>query len=130
MAKRKTGLARLPQGWEGIIAEEYLAGASDIEVMAKLRITRKFWDILLTDPESVEFREVVEFGRLLSQAWWLTEGRVNLKERQFNSSLWYMNMKNRFGWSEKTESTTKTASDLTSDELDERIKAAMKKFGN
>jgi hypothetical protein len=39
-----------------------------------------------------------------------------------------MVMKNRFGWSEKTTTTTKDSEDLTSEELDTRIQEALKKF--
>jgi hypothetical protein len=39
----------------------------------------------------------------MSHAWWESQGRINLKTKGFNTSLWTINMKNRFGWSEKTE---------------------------
>lgn len=128
MSKRKTGLARLPNGWEHTISQEYLSGASDVEIRAKLRITKKFWDILMSDPETIEFREIVDFGRMLSKAWWMGQARENLNERTFNSTLWYTYMKNMFGWSERTTTTTKTAEDMTGDELDARIEEALKKF--
>lgn len=125
---KKTGLARLPKGWETTIGTAYLKGAADVEVRAELRITRKFWDILMTDPDTAEFREIVEFGRMLSQAWWLGQARTNLQNKQFNAPLWYMVMKNQFGWSDKTTTTTKDSNDMTSDELEERITAALAKF--
>ena len=41
-------------------------------------------------------------GMELSEAWWLKAGREGLSlGKFFGSSLYYMNMKNRFGWAEK-----------------------------
>lgn len=41
---------------------------------------------------------------MLSEAWWEEHGRLNLHNREFNSVLWYMNMKNRFGWRDRIDS--------------------------
>jgi hypothetical protein len=124
----KTGLERLPEGWVGIVSEEYLSGASDVEVKAALRMTTKLWDNLYNDPESSEFREIVDFGRMLSKAWWMTQARTNLHDRKFNANLWYMVMKNQFGWSEKSTTTNKTAETMTTDELDAKVRKAVEKF--
>ena len=52
-----------------------------------------------------EFAEAVKKGREYSKGWWLKEGRQNLKTKEFNSNLYALNMKNRHGWADKTEST-------------------------
>ena len=52
-----------------------------------------------------EFSEAVKEGELLSKVWWEKHGRTNLYNNKFNSKLWFMNMKNRSGWSDRTEST-------------------------
>lgn len=124
----KTGLERLPENWAGIVAKEYLEGASDVEVRSKLRMTAKLWDILYNDPESIEFREIVDFGRMLSHSWWIGQARTNLKDRQFNSNLWLSYMKNQFGWSEKSTTTTKSSDMMSNDELDARIKEVVAKY--
>ena len=124
----KTGLERLPKSWAGIVAGEYLDGASDVEVRAKLRMTRKLWDTLYNDPETTEFREVVDFGRMLSHAWWVGKARENLHTKTFNANLWLSYMKNQFGWSEKSTTTTKTSDMMTNDELDSRIKEVVEKY--
>jgi hypothetical protein len=121
-------LKKLPKGWETILADEYQAGASDVEVRARLKMTESLWDVLYHDATGSEFKAVVDFGRMLAKAWWLSQARSNLKSRQFNANLWLMVMKNQYGYSEKSTVTTKHVEEMSQDELDSRIKEAMKKF--
>ena len=117
----------LPKGWEKVVGTEYREGASDTEVRAKLRITESLWASLYNDPQGSSFREIVDVGRMLAKGWWLEQGRKALRDKMFNQALWYMNMKNRYSWSEKTETSTRVSEDMSSDELDVAIKAAVKK---
>lgn len=121
-------LAKLPEDWQKTVMAEYRAGASDYEVMATLNMTKGLFDKLYNDPTTGVFKEVVDFGRLMRKAWWYRQGREGLTSRQFNGNLWYTYMKNCFGWSEKTTTTTKEAEDLTEEELNQRIEEALKKF--
>ena len=107
----------------------YQVGASDTEIKAKLRLTDGTWANLYNDPE-FPFREVVDFGRILAKAWWLTIGRENVSKpaKDFNANLWLMNMKNRWNWSDKTTvKSTKDVEDMDSEELDAKVREAVKK---
>jgi len=121
-------LTKLPKNWEEVLTSEYMSGASDYEVMATLRMTKGLFDKLYSDPTTGIFKELVDFGRLMAKAWWYRQGREGLTTRNFNGNLWYNVMKNRFGWSEKTTTSTKESEDLTAEELDARIDEALKKF--
>lgn len=118
---------QLPDGWASVIAREYQAGASDTEVRAKLRVTKALWESLYKSADSSSFKEVVDLGRMLAKAWWLEEGRKALRDKTFNAALWHMNMKNRYGWSDKSEIHTKTDHMMSSDELDNAIDEAVRK---
>lgn len=118
-------LDKLPEGWEKVVAVEYSEGASDTEVRAKLRITESLWQSLYNDPQTSAFREIVDVGRMLAKGWWMRKGRKALHDKSFNQALWYMNMKNRYSWSEKTETTNKLSEDMSADELDEALKNAL-----
>jgi hypothetical protein len=74
--------------------------------MRALSLSPRSWELLI-DSEDTEFGSMVEFGQLLSQAWWLTQGRINLTTRNFNTSLYSFQMKNRFEWTDKTEQSIK-----------------------
>jgi hypothetical protein len=105
--KIKTNI--LPEGWVDAILQLYSDGASDVEIRAYLATNRTdansfsddLWERLIKEDE--EFSRTIKRGKMLSEAWWVRMGRINLTSRDFNFTGWYMNMKNRFGWKDKTE---------------------------
>jgi len=71
------------------------------------------------------FADLVEHGRLCSQAWWLELGRKCAKAgapaQAF--SFWDKWMKNRYGWADKVETSDgKQINEMSSDEIAARIK--------
>jgi hypothetical protein len=88
----------------GDIPEMYAEGQADVEVASALGISEATFYVWLKEHEP--FLEAVKRGRQESHTWWLERGRKNLGGRDFNSTLWYMNMKNRHGWKDKHDHTS------------------------
>lgn len=101
----KVKLSDLPDNWEEDMLALYSEGASDIEIKATVLncMSDDLWYRLIA--EEPKFSGAVKRGKQLSQSWWERSGRVSLKDKEFNPTLWYMNMKNRFKWSDKQEIT-------------------------
>lgn len=79
-------------------------GMSRIEVAVNiLGITQETMRVWVAT--NAEFSAAVKIGEEMSQAWWQEKGRSNLQTEVFRDALWYMNMKNRFGWRDKQELT-------------------------
>lgn len=109
-APKKT-IQLLPENWQQYIIALYKEGGSDQEVKALIyewlgKFSNDLWDRWMR--EEPDFSETIKRGRMLSEAWWEKTGRTNLTTKDFNAGLWYMNMKNRFGWadSQKIDHTT------------------------
>lgn len=106
---RPKEIFNLPDGWYNAILDMYKQGASDVEVKAYIyecrgSFSNDLWDRWIKDEP--EFSETIKTGKILSEAWWSKTGRTNLENKEFSFTGWYMNMKNRFGWKDKTENET------------------------
>jgi hypothetical protein len=103
-AGRPKAVFDLPEGWYNDVLNLYSEGASDVEVKALIYQWRKsfsndLWERWIEEEE--QFSETIKIGKLLSEAWWNKAGRKNLSNKDFSYTGWYMNMKNRFGWTDK-----------------------------
>ena len=103
VGRPKKSLKDLPNKWEAKALQLYESGASDVEVRAYALggICHETWTRLIK--EESKFSETISYGKMMSNAWWETQGRVNLENNKFITQLWYCNMKNRFGWADKQE---------------------------
>ena len=106
---KETVAQRLKDGWQQDILDLYKVGASDVEIRLMLAdkydntgyLSQDLWDRWIQEEEI--FSLTVKKGREYCKKWWETEGRTNLTNKEFSPVLWYMNMKNRFGWKDKQE---------------------------
>ena len=108
VGRPKEDLSSLPDNWHEEVLQLYSEGAADVEIKALIYEWRgtfscDLWNRWMKDYE--EFSITIKKGRMLSESWWNKSGRKNLKEKDFSYTGWYMNMKNRFGWRDKQETT-------------------------
>ena len=94
----------LPVGWEDKVLDLMAGGGSDVEVRVLLDISIDLWERWLK--EEPYFYETIKKGDDLCKAWWMAHGKNQLENTKFSATLWYMNMKNRFGWKDRNDLTT------------------------
>lgn len=106
--------------------ELYKEGRSDVQIMSELNITKK--DFAELYEKNQAFKRVVDQGRVYCEAWWTEKGQTALADRGFNSTVWSLVMKNRFGWSEKSEVLgDKKPEDKSTEELQRELQEHFKK---
>lgn len=125
---KKEVLPKKPKTFVEKITDGYKVGMSDVEVCRELDITMKTFNEMYETNEG--FQKLVNHGRMLSNAWWMEQGRKNLWNRDFSVTLWNFNMKNRFGWADKSEVTAQGDGDkmLNLDDLRSKLHKALPKI--
>jgi len=77
-------------------------GLSDVEIASEFEVsmdTLKAWTAKYKD-----FNMAFEIGRAMFESWWINEGRGNLGNRFYQTSLYKFLTGNKLGWSDKIES--------------------------
>lgn len=117
---------KLPADYDITILEQYGEGCSDMEVAKALGLSMSQFKKMYASDEY--FRNTVDDGRGHALAWWMREGRTNLKNKQFNYTGWFQNMKNRYGWADKAEvsdTITKPIEAMSTEDLQKDIEAML-----
>ena len=125
--KRMTDHITEAENWADKILALYGEGAGDAEVAAMLRLPLREYYKQFQENQSLGM--LVEFGRTLSQAFWESQARLNITNKNFVSSLWVFYMKNKHGWADKIDSTS-TNENLNQnvDELRQQVRSAMERI--
>lgn len=99
----------LPEDWKDRMILMAADGYSEVEMRRELCLVHgpkpstilKLWYRL--KEKDVEFRETLNVCKPLIEAWWVTAGRTSINRQFFQHQMWLINMKNRFGWKDKTD---------------------------
>lgn len=102
------------------------SGMAKVEVCAELGID--YSTFLIWQDKYKKFSASVKRGDKLSEAWWMSKGREALNDPTFNAVLWYMNMRNRHNWADKTELRTPDGIDLNVNEMADERKAELREI--
>lgn len=78
-------------------------GLSIVEVCLELGMPYRTFKKLIGTYS--DFRDAAEEGMMRLYAYWQQEGRNNLRDNRFNSSLWMNFMINQFGWEKNAKSS-------------------------
>lgn len=90
-------------------------GYSNAEIRKEMAVPIRLWYNYLDEDHvsySEEFCEAIKQADDLRLAWWEGKGRVNLDNKEFNSTLFMMNMVNRFGWRRDANNQNKELLDM------------------
>ena len=101
VGRPRTTVNDLPADWREIVMDCGQNGQSAVTIRCKLGIATSAWETLLED--SQDFRETIKEAKILCEHWWEERGREMAMGLDGNATVWIFNMKNRFGWKDKTE---------------------------
>ncbi len=93
-------------GEEGWVLKETIAFLA--KHMKKRGFNYKIHARMMKDDE--EYKDIIDEGRMLAEAWWIRQGRENLKNRDFNNTNWIFTMKASWGWNDRPVTQTNEAS--------------------
>lgn len=117
----KKTLDDLPDNWKLEMLTRAKDGESDVElrINALGGISDDLWYRFIE--EEPEFSRTLKECRLLQESWWNAKGRGMVGGDSGNAAVWIFNMKNRFGWKDKTETEHKGKIIIQATDLDESL---------
>lgn len=90
-----------------LVVDLMSVGASKTEVAAEIGISRR--TLGRWEKDIPEMSEALEIGLTLAEAWWEQKGRKSLDNKIFKEALFFMHMRNRFGWTNSDDAAKKGA---------------------
>ena len=110
----------LRPGYQREVLEQYALGCTDSEICAMLQIAMRQFNKHYDNDDT--FKEVVDYGRTLSKAFWDKLGRTKVDDKNFNTALYVAWRKNYHGWADKVQNETRISElNLSSDEVDAEL---------
>ena len=116
----------LPDNWEEIIEEKSSEGGFVKEILAEFRIPVSAHNRFMK--ENPEYRNAIDMGRLVSNAWWLETGRdgISKPKAEVNTGTYAFIMKAIWGYSDRggkvDDGTDEPKDDLKMDEVVEKFR--------
>jgi hypothetical protein len=95
-------MADLPEDWREILKEWGEKGYSQWGLFTKLGLTKKVHDRFIMTEQ--EYAEWFSFALDLAKSYWIDEvGEKLVKDRQLNSAIYAIQVRNRYGWKQTDE---------------------------
>lgn len=102
------------------IIDFYKEGMSDIEICRELGITKRTFNSWYDNNPA--FRSIVDMGRDFAEAWWDSQWRSGVRNKDVNPGILKPVMQQRYGWTDKTENKNANINaDLTLEQMMERL---------
>ncbi len=83
--------------WKGALELKGKEGASDAGLYTAIRLTRRVHERLIESSD--EYKEFFEYAQDLARSYWLdTMGKRIFNDRNLNSAIYAVQVRNRYGW--------------------------------
>lgn len=106
MARPTKALAKtmkdLPENWKDILIEHGKKGYSAPGIYTKVGLTKRVHDRFMIEED--EYSEYFSFALDLAKSYWIDEiGEKVATDRNLNSAIYAIQVRNRFGWKQQDE---------------------------
>lgn len=103
-------MADLPDGWQDTLIEWGKKGYSAPGIYTKVGLTKRVHDRFIADEQ--EYAEYFSYALDLAKSYWIDEmGEKLATDRNLNSAIYAIQVRNRFGWKQQDEQKPVKAAD-------------------